>query len=259
MNDTISLEFARGIVAEANDKKVNWAEYAFYVNSKRRSLEASHRIRSLQVGVLQKKVLLKSPPLIPKVSSEGSPRSTVFRHPVSGLGGAKEDSDPSFVVISEQLSEGASIFREPAPIHRLLSQSRSFIAEVEREGSTKQSTFKSKMECTLSSKRGSKLNARRGWSNSGMGFPNEAMSKMADRVQTLLLQKQSSFLGVKDRVSALLQEKEEKELLLRRATLNRDDRMSFCEDASAEVEKVKIELEHYQSYVDRWTICTDST
>ena len=115
------------------------------------------------------------------------------------------------------------------------------------------------MECTLSNKQGSKLNARRGWSNSGMGFPNEAMSKMVDRVQTLLLQKQSSFLGVKDRVSALLQEKEEKELLLRRATLNRDDKMSFCEDASAEVEKVKIELEHYQSFVDRWTICTDST
>ena len=84
------------------------------------------------------------------------------------------------------------------------------------------------------------------------------MSKMADRVQTLLLQKQSSFLGVKDRVSALLQEKEE-ELLLRRATLNRDDRMSFCDDILADVEKVKIELEHYQSYVDRWTICTDST
>ena len=141
----------------------------------------------------------------------------------------------------------------------MLFQSHSFIAEVEREGSAKQSTFKSKMECTLSSKQGSKLNARRRWSNSGMGFPNEAMSKMADRVQTLLLQKQSSFLGVKDRVSGLLQEKEEKELLLRRATLNRDDRISFCEDASAEVEKVKIELEHYQSYVDRWTICTDLT
>ena len=142
LNDTISLEFARGIVAEANDKKVNWAEYVFYVNSKRRSLEASRRIRSLQVGVLQKKVLLKSPPLIPAVSSEGPPLSTVFRHPVSGLGGAKEDSDPSSVVISEQLSEGASIFREPAPIHRSLSQSRSFIVEVEREGSAKQSTFK---------------------------------------------------------------------------------------------------------------------
>ena len=110
LNDTISLEFARGIVAEANDKKVNWAEYAFHVNSKRWSLEAFRRIRSLQVGVLQKKVLLKSPPLIPVVSSEDPPLSTVFRHPVSGLGGTKEDSDPSSVVISEQLSEGASIF-----------------------------------------------------------------------------------------------------------------------------------------------------
>ena len=46
--------------------------------------------------------------------------------------------------------------------------------------------------------------------------------------------------------------------MLRRATLNHDDRMSFCEDALAEVEKVKIALEQYQSYVDRWTTCTDS-
>ena len=47
LTNTISLEFARGIVVEANDKKVNWAEYVVYVNSKRRSLEASRRNRSL--------------------------------------------------------------------------------------------------------------------------------------------------------------------------------------------------------------------
>ena len=60
-NDTISLEFARGILAEANDKKVNSAGYVVYVNSKRQNLEASHRNRSLQLGVLQKKVLPRPP------------------------------------------------------------------------------------------------------------------------------------------------------------------------------------------------------
>ena len=39
--------------------------------------------------------------------------------------------------------------------------------------------------------------------------------------------------------------------------MNRDDRMSFCKDALAEVEKVKIALEQSHSYVDRWTTCID--
>ena len=56
----------------------------------------------------------------------------------------------------------------------------------------------------------------------------------------------------------MLQEKEDNDLLLRRATLNCDDRMSFCEDALREVDKVKIALEQSQTYVDRWTTCIDS-
>ena len=94
--------------------------------------------------------------------------------------------------------------------------------------------------------------------NLGMGVGNEVISKTVTRVQKLLLENQSSFLRAKDCLRALLQEKEERELVLRRATLNCDDRMSFCEDAVAEVEKVRIALQHAQSYVDRWTTCTDS-
>ena len=44
---------------------------------------------------------------------------------------------------------------------------------------------------------------------SGMAFHNEAMSKKLDTMQALLLHKQSSFLGLKDHVRALLQEKQE--------------------------------------------------
>jgi len=40
-----------------------------------------------------------------------------------------------------------------------------------------------------------------------------------------------------------LEEKEERDLVLRRAKLNRDDRMSFYKDALVEVENVKIALE----------------
>ena len=94
--------------------------------------------------------------------------------------------------------------------------------------------------------------------NSSMGCHIEAISKTVVRVQELLLENQSSFLGFKDCLRALLQEKEDSDLLLRRATLNRDDRMSFCEDALREVDKVKIALEQSQTYVDRWTTCTDS-
>ena len=112
MNDTISLEFARGIVVDVNDKKINWVEYAVYVNSKRLKLELNHRNRLLQLGAVQKLVL-------PKPSASGV-------HHVSKLslhlpGGVREDSDPMSAVSLEQLSEGASVFQEPAPIHRLLS------------------------------------------------------------------------------------------------------------------------------------------
>ena len=116
LNDIISLEFARGIAAEANDKKVNWTEYAVYVNSKRRSLEASRRNRSLQLGILEQRVLPRPPHGIPAVVGDVPLLSTVFRHPSLDLGGAGEESDPTSAVISEQLSEGGSIFHEPAPI-----------------------------------------------------------------------------------------------------------------------------------------------
>ena len=56
----------------------------------------------------------------------------------------------------------------------------------------------------------------------------------------------------------MLQEKQKQELVFKRDRLNRDDRMSFCKNALAKVDKVKIALEQSQSYVDRWTRCTDS-
>ena len=45
---------------------------------------------------------------------------------------------------------------------------------------------------------------------------------------------------------------------MRRTTLNRDNRMSICEDVVAEVEKVRNALQHAQSYVNTWTTCIDS-
>jgi len=87
---------------------------------------------------------------------------------------------------------------------------------------------------------------------------NEVTSKTIARVQNLLLENQSSFLEVKDCLKILLEEKEERDLVLRRAKLNRDDRMSFCKDALAEVENVKTALEQSQSFVDKWTTCPDS-
>jgi hypothetical protein len=46
LNDTISLEFARAVVAEAKDIKVNWAEYAVSVEKKRIGLQRSRRARN---------------------------------------------------------------------------------------------------------------------------------------------------------------------------------------------------------------------
>ena len=178
MNDTISLEFARGIVAKVNDKKINWTEYAVYVDSKRLKLELNRKNRSLQLGAIQKLVLPKPPASGVRHLSKLSPHLP---------GGVREDSDPMSAVSSEQLSEGASVFQEPAPIHHLLSQT--LVTEVERGRPAKQSTVKSRMECTLSSKRGTKLGVRRSMSISGMAFRNEAMSKKLDTVQALLLHK----------------------------------------------------------------------
>ena len=184
LNDTISLEFARGIVAEANDKKVNWVGYDVYVNSKRQNLEASHRNRLLQLGVLQKKVLPWPPSESVAVDGNILSSSMVFRHPLSDFGGVGEESDPTSAVIMEQLSEGASIFREPTPIQRSLSHSgHTLVAEVDRPSAAKQSLLRSKMECTSSSKRSAKFNVRRGMSNSGIGCQNNAMiSKTIARV-----------------------------------------------------------------------------
>ena len=147
VNDTISLEFARGIVAEVNDKKVNWVEYAVYVNSKRRTLEASRRNRSLQLGFLQKRVLPKPPSGTPAHSGDVLV-PTVFRHPLSDFDGG-EESNPTLAATLEQFSEG-SVFRKPAPIQRSLS-SRSSLTKVENPAAN-HTSVRSKRECTSSSR-----------------------------------------------------------------------------------------------------------
>ena len=183
VNDTISLEFARGIVVEANDKKVNWVEYAVYVNSKRCILEASRRNRSLQLGFLQKGVLPKLPSGTPAHSGDIA-LPMVFRHPLSDFGGG-EESNPTLAANLEQLNEG-SVFGEPAPIQRSLS-SRSSLIEGENPAAN-HTPLRSKMECTSSSRRGAKTNVRKGMINPGMGVGNEVISKTVARVQKLLLE-----------------------------------------------------------------------
>ena len=51
---------------------------------------------------------------------------------------------------------------------------------------------------------------QKGMFNPGKGVGNEFISKTVARVQKLLLENQISFLRAKDRLRALLQEKEEK-------------------------------------------------
>lgn len=65
MNDTISLEFARGVVAESKKIKVNWAAYAVSASSKQRNLILTRRARSQQLGLPQKRVNSR---LVPDVS-----------------------------------------------------------------------------------------------------------------------------------------------------------------------------------------------
>ena len=92
---------------------------------------------------------------------------------------------------------------------------------------------------------------QRSMSNSGVGCQSDAMiSKIVAKVQKLLIESQNSFLGINNHFRIVLQEKEDMEVVLRRATLNRDDKMSFYEHAVAEVQKVKIALEQSQRYID---------
>ena len=123
------------------------------MNSKRRNLEVSCRNRSLQLGVLQKRVLSRPHSETIAVFGNISSQSMVFRHPSSDFGGVGKELDPTSTVITEQLSEGGLVFQEPASIQGIKSHSNPILVEeVERPVVAKQSTLRAKMACTLSIK-----------------------------------------------------------------------------------------------------------
>lgn len=248
MNDTISLEFARGVVAESKKIKVNWAAYAVAASSKRRNLILTRKARSQQLGVPQKRVNGRVGPdftVVSQVPSGGVPGN--------GLGTLPVNSEPNSAVTIDVGIGSHSGFREPPPIRVSPCPSVPLPSRVGRPLG-----LKGRMESASSSRRRVRVSPSGLLTASEQTAITDAVEKTITRVHHLLVDKQNYYLSRKERLKVLERERDDKELELRRAKLMRDDRQSLSDEALAEVQRVKLALEESSKYVDQWTNCLGS-
>ena len=246
MNDTISLEFARGVIAESKKIKVNWAAYAVAASSKRRNLIQTRKARSQQLGLPQKRLVSR---LVPDVVS-GAPGIGI---PGDGVGLGPVLSEPNSVLTSDACVGRGLGFREPPPIRSIPCPS---VPRDNRLG--RPVGLRGKMESTSSTRRRVKVAPTGLLSVLDQSVTTVAMEKNISRVHQLLVDTQSSYLLEKERLKVLERERDDKELELRRAKLMRDDRQSLSDEAMAEVDRVRVALEESSKYVDQWTNCLGS-
>lgn len=230
LNDTISLEFARGVVAEIKEIQVNWAAYAVAAYNKRRSLQDTRRARAEQLRVPHSRKSQLQERGVSSVSLEG-----------------ELSEPPSSPTRGSEFSAISAVSLQSLPLLSSLSPSLPFDSTRPRLPPTPNS--RPRMDSVSSSKRCKGVTKH----EFGLSSVKESNVKTIERVQCLLATAQVGFIAAKEGLRVLSIEKEERELDLRRARLMCSDRKSISEFAHSEFLKVKAALDSANQYVDRWT------
>ena len=228
LNDQLTLEWARAIVAENKGIPVNWASFAVHLHKRRVSLENVKKAKKLAkegTGSDSLKVTTLSGPER-GIQPTGS---SISQLPVSAVGVATQQCPPAQVPQSSGSFLGPdrkSNFRTPVNRSLLLQRTK---VKVETGVSVKRNTlsvFRGGVKAMMSS-----------------DPPKLGTEDIITRLHELLLSKQKTLLQSKERLRATCASKSNFEMDFKRAKLMLDVLKGLHTDAEGELSRARVALQ----------------
>jgi len=230
LNDQLTLEWARAIVAENKGIPVNWASFAVHLHKKRVSLENVKKAKKLAKEGTSSDSLnaaTRSWPSLP-------PGSSIAQLPVSIVGAGSQLLSPAL---------------KPKSTGSLLGPDRKGRFRTPVNRSLMLRATKGKVESGVSIKRGSfsALNTR---VKAGMAsdLTMGGTEDLISRLHELLLSKQKSLLQSKERLRASRDTKSDIEMDFKRAKLMLDVLKGLHADAECELSRARVALQDALSF-----------
>ena len=230
LNDQLTLEWARAIVAENKGIPVNWASFAVHLHKKRVSLENVKKAKKLAKEGTSSDSLNAATRSWPELC----PGSSIAQLPVSIVGAGSQLLSPAL---------------KPKSTGSLLGPDRKGSFRTPMNRSLMLRATKGKVEYGVSIKRGSfsVLNTR---VKAGMA-PDLTVGGTEDlisRLHELLLSKQKSLLQSKERLRASSDTKSDIEMDFKRAKLMLDVLKGLHTDAECELSRARVALQDAFSF-----------
>ena len=244
LNDQLTLEWARAIVAENKGIPVNWASFAVHLHKKRVSLENVKKAKKLAKEGTSTDSLNVPTNSCPERQIQPT-GSSISQLPVSAVGVASQPFSPAQKPQSSGLglaSDRKGTFRTPV--------SRSLLLRA----------TKAKVETGVSVRRGSH-SVFRGGVKAMMASdpPKRGTEDIISRLHELLLSKQKTLLQSKDKLRNTCAMKSNFEMDFKRAKLMLDVLKGLHTDAEGELSRARLALQDSLSFESNHSPSTDAS